>query len=117
MSFSVNSQVPAFAKGFTEIDTSATIQPIANLQLNVGHRYLNNNPFFLNSSLFVVGGYYRLDDNWGIGVQEQYEASTGILEEQRYAIYRDLTNWVASLGSDTRQPGCQRLRRHIHHNA
>jgi LPS-assembly protein len=98
MSLSVKSQVPAFAKGFTEIDTSASVQPMANLQLNVGHRYLNNNPFFLDSSLFVVGGYYRLNDNWGIGVQEQYEAATGILEEQRYTIYRDLTSWVASFG-------------------
>ena len=98
MSFSVNSQVPAFAKGFTEVDTTASVQPIANLQLNVGHRYLNNNPFFQNSSLFVVGGYYRLNDNWGVGIQEQYEATTGILEEQRYSIYRDLTSWVASFG-------------------
>lgn len=98
MSFSVNSQVPAFAEGFTEVNTYATVQPIANLQVNFGHRYLNDNPFFLDSSLFVIGGYYRLDDNWGIGVQEQYEASTGILEQQRYAIYRDLTSWVASFG-------------------
>jgi LPS-assembly protein len=98
MSFRVDSQVPAFAKGFTEVNTIATVQPIANLQVNVGHRYLNDNPFFLDSSLFVFGGYYRFDDNWGIGVQEQYEASTGILEQQRYAIYRDLTSWVASLG-------------------
>jgi LPS-assembly protein len=98
VSFSVNSQVPAFAKGFTEVNTTATIQPIANLQLSVGHRYLNDNPFFADSSLFVVGGYYRLDDNWGVGVQEQYEAATGILEQQRYSIYRDLTSWVASFG-------------------
>jgi LPS-assembly protein len=98
MSFRIDSQVPAFAKGFTEVNTYATVQPIANLQVNFGHRYLNDNPFFLDSSLFVFGGYYRLDDNWGIGVQEQYEASTGILEQQRYAIYRDLTSWVASLG-------------------
>ncbi len=98
MSFTVSSQVPAFAKGFTEVNTTASVQPIANLQLNVGHRYLNNNPFFQNSSLFVVGGYYRLNDNWGVGIQEQYEATTGILEEQRYSIYRDLTSWVASFG-------------------
>ena len=98
MSFSVNSQVPAFAKGFTEIDTVTSVQPISNLQLNVGHRYLNSNPFFQNSSLFLVGGYYRLNDNWGVGVQEQYEATTGILEQQRYAVYRDLTSWVASFG-------------------
>jgi lipopolysaccharide export system protein LptA len=98
MSFSVNSQLPAFAKGFTEVDTLATVQPMANLQLTVGHRYLNGNPFFVDSSLFVVGGYYRLNDNWGVGVQEQYEGATGILEQQRYAIYRDLTSWVASFG-------------------
>lgn len=105
MSFSVNSQVPAFAKGFTEVDTTATVQPIANLQLNFSHRYLNDNPFFANSSLFVVGGYCRLGDNWGIGVQEQYEAATSTLEEQRYAIYRDLTSWVASFGGIIRDNG------------
>src|SRR6266487_4006014 len=62
VSFAVNSQVPAFAKGFTEVNTIASVQPIANLQLSVGHRYLNDNPFFQNSSLFVVGGYYRIND-------------------------------------------------------
>ena len=98
MSFSVNSQVPAFAKGFTEVDTIANVQPMANLQLSVAHRYLNGNPFFQDSSLFVVGGYYRINDNWGVGVQEQYEGETGILEQQRYAIYRDLSSWVASFG-------------------
>ena len=103
VSFSVNSQVPAFAKGFTEVDTLANVQPLANLQVSVGHRYLNDNPFFQNSSLFLVGGYYRIDDNWGVGVQEQYEATTGILEQQRYAIYRDLSSWVASLGAVIRE--------------
>ena len=98
MSFSINSQVPAFNKGFTEVDTYANVQPLANLQVNFGHRYLNDNPFFQNSSLFVVGGYYRINDNWGVGVQEQYEAATSTLEEQRYSIYRDLTSWVASFG-------------------
>jgi lipopolysaccharide export system protein LptA len=98
MSFSINSQVPAFAKGFTEVNTLATVQPLANLQLTVGHRYLNSNPFFDNSSLFVVGGYCRINDNWGVGVQEQYEATTSTLEEQRYSVYRDLTSWVASFG-------------------
>src|SRR5207237_8952694 len=67
-----------------------------------GHRYLNDNPFFDNSSLFVVGGYYRLNDNWGGGIEEQYEAATDTLEQQRYAIYRDLTSWVASFGGAIR---------------
>jgi LPS-assembly protein len=101
-SLRVDSQIPAFEKGFTEVNTTVSVQALANLQLSVGNRYLHNNPFFDNSNLFVVGGYYRFGDNWGIGFQEQYEASTGILEQQRYAVYRDLTNWVASLGAVVR---------------
>src|SRR5207244_447640 len=83
----IDSQVPAFDKGFTEVNTTVAVQPMANLQLNVGHRYLNNNPFFQNSSLFTFGGYYRINDNWGFAVQEQYEATSGLLEQQRYAVY------------------------------
>jgi lipopolysaccharide export system protein LptA len=105
MSLVVNSQLPAFDKGFTEINTNIIVQPVANLQVSVGHRYLNSDPFFQNSSLFVVGGYYRLDENWGIGAQEQYEATSNILEEQRYSIYRDLTSWVASFGAVVRDNG------------
>ncbi len=98
----INSQIPAFDRGFTAVNTSLAFQPVSSLQVSLGHRYLNNNPFFQNSSLFVVGGYYRLDDNWGVGFQEQYEAETGTLEQQRYAVYRDLTNWVASFGAIVR---------------
>jgi LPS-assembly protein len=98
-SLAVDSQVPAFNKGFTEVNTTLSVQPVANLEVSVGHRYLNSNPFFDNSSLFVVGGYYRLNDNWGVGFQEQYEGTTKIFEQQRYSVYRDLTNWVASFGA------------------
>src|SRR3984893_5103795 len=104
----VNSQVPAFDKGFTEVNTNIVFQPAASLEVSAGHRYLNTNPFFPHSSLFVVGGYYRLNDNWGVGVQEQYEAATGVLEQQRYSVYRDLTSWVASLGAVIRDNGDKR---------
>jgi lipopolysaccharide export system protein LptA len=105
MSFGISSQVPVFEKGFTEINTNVTVQPIANLQLSFAHRYLNQNPFFDNSSLYVFGGYYRIDGNWGIGFSEQYEGTTGVLEQQRYSVYRDLTSWVASVGAIIRDNG------------
>ncbi len=101
-SLSIDSQIPAFSSGFTEVNTTIAVQPIANLQISASHRYLNDNPFFEHSSLFVVGGYYRMNDNWGFGFQEQYEGTVGIFQEQRYAIYRDLTNWVASFGAVVR---------------
>jgi LPS-assembly protein len=105
MSFGISAQVPAFDKGFTEVNTNVNIQPISNLQITFAHRYLNQAPFFDNSSLFVFGGYYRINDNWGIGVYEQYEGTTRILEQQRYSIYRDLTSWVASVGAIIRDNG------------
>lgn len=105
MAFGISSQIPVFEKGFTEVNTNISVQPIPNLQLSFGHRYLNANPFFDNSSLFVFGGYYRIDDNWGVGVYEQYEGTTGVLEQQRYSIYRDLTSWVASVGAIIRDNG------------
>lgn len=105
MSFGISSQVPVFEKGFTEVNTNLSVQPIANLQLSFAHRYLNANPFFNNSSLYVFGGYYRINDNWGIGFSEQYEGTTGVLEQQRYSIYRDLTSWVASFGAIIRDNG------------
>ena len=105
MAFGVSSQVPVFEKGFTEVNTNVTVQPIPNLQVSFAHRYLNANPFFDNSSLYVFGGYYRIDDNWGVGFSEQYEGTTGVLEQQRYSIYRDLTSWVASVGAIIRDNG------------
>ena len=104
-SFGVSSQVPVFEKGFTEINTNINVQPVANLQISFAHRYLNQNPFFDNSSLYVFSGYYRINDNWGVGVSEQYEGTTGVLEQQRYSIYRDLTSWVASVGAIIRDNG------------
>ena len=105
VTLTVGSQLPLFDKGFTEVNTGVTVQPIANLSVSVSHRYLNNNPFFPDSSEYVIGGYYRINDNWGVGVSEQYEAATGVLEQQRYSVYRDLTSWVASVGAVVRDNG------------
>jgi hypothetical protein len=103
--FGISSQVPIFEKGFTEVNTNVSIQPISRLSVAFGHRYLSPNPFFDNSSLYTVSGYYRIDDNWGVGMAQQYEGTTGVLEQQRYSIYRDLTSWVASVGAIIRDNG------------
>ena len=87
------------------MNTSINFKPTANTVLTLGHRYLNDNPFFLDSSLFTLGGYYRINDNWGVGFLELYEADTNIIEQQRYSVYRDLTSWVASLGAIIRDNG------------
>ena len=85
--------------------------PTSNLDVTVSHRYLDNNPFFANSSLLRFNLYYRLDDNWGAGFTERYEFADHILQAQSYTIYRDLTSFVASLGlTVARQQWRERLR-------
>ncbi|HEY3662985.1 MAG TPA: LPS assembly protein LptD [Chthoniobacterales bacterium] len=101
----IESQLPLLDQGFKEINTSINFKPTANTQLTLGHRYLNGNPYFVDSSLFTVSGYYRINDNWGVGFLEQYEANTNIVEQQRYSVYRDLTSWVGSLGAIIRNNG------------
>src|SRR5439155_736249 len=49
-SLTIDSQIPAFNTGFTEVNTSVAVQPVSNLELGFGHRYLNDNPFFRHSS-------------------------------------------------------------------
>ena len=41
---------------------------------------------------------FELTTTGALPFQEQYEGATDTLQEQRYAVYRDLTSWVASFG-------------------
>lgn len=114
MSLGISAELPLISSGFTEVNTNVHLQPIAALQLDLSHRFLDDNPraadttsagFFDNSSLYAGSLYYRINDNWGVGAYARYEAVTHTLEEQRYSVYRDLTSWVASIGGIIRDNG------------
>jgi LPS-assembly protein len=104
-SLSISSQLPLLANGFTEINTDLRFQPVSSVVLTLSHRYLRDAPFFNDSSLYSIAGYYRLNENWGVGAYGRYEGQTGFVEEQRYSVYRDLTSWVASMGAIIRNNG------------
>ncbi len=99
-----DSQLPLFngKRGFTEVDSAVQFMPTSKLDVTVSHRYLDNNPYFANSSLLRLNMYYRLDENWGAGFSERYEFAAHQLQAQSYTIYRDLTSFVASLGLTVR---------------
>ena len=98
----VDSQLPVLADGFSEINTNITFMPSKDMTVSMGHRYLQDNPFFTNSSLVTLSAYYQLDPNWAFSLNEQYELEDSVLESQRYTIYRDLTSWIASLSAVVR---------------
>ncbi len=105
VSFQLDSQVPVFDDGFTEINTSTSFMVNSNVRLSVGHRYIEGNNQFPDSSLLNFGGYFRLGENWGVSFAESYELDDSTLENQRYELHRDLSSWVASLGVLVRDNG------------
>ncbi len=98
VNLTIDSQLPLLNPhtGFTEVDTALNFLPTSNVELTISHRYLNDNPFFLNSSLLGFTAFVRLNDNWAVSAAERYEFADSTLEAQSYTIYRDLTSFVAS---------------------
>jgi len=76
-----------------------------NVTLSVGQRYLEGSDQFADSNLATIGGYVRVNDNWGFSFAERYEFADSTLESQTYQIHRDLSSWVASLGVNVRDNG------------
>lgn len=94
----VDSQIPVSSKGFTEVNATLNFVICPNMKIDVGDRYIHNNPFFDNSNFITFGTYIRINDDWGFSAQEQYEMHDHTLEYQSYQIHRDLSSWTAALG-------------------
>ena len=101
--FNMDTQLPLVRTGFTQVNTDVHFLASDDLSFTVGHRYLDSNPFFLNSSNLRVGAYYRVNDNWALSFMDQYEFSDSTLQSQSYEIHRDLSSWIASLGFTVRE--------------
>src|SRR5579862_251651 len=101
----IDSQTPLLKTGFTEVNTAFSFFFNPNLQTSIGHRYIDGNPYFVNSSDLTFGAYWRLTDNWALSMNDEYEFATGTLENQQYEIHRDLSSWTSSLGVYVRNNG------------
>jgi hypothetical protein len=101
----VDSQIPLLNKGFWEINTSADWLVNSNIEVRIGYQYLQSNPFLQDVSEVSFYSYLRLNDNWGFSIFEDYAFKTGLLNQQTYAIHRDLSSWVAALGLNIRNNG------------
>jgi LPS-assembly protein len=60
--------------------------------LRSGFDGFTQNDNFITSTLF-----YRVNDNWGLRTQHDFNAADGRLQEQDYSIYRDLRSWTCAL--------------------
>lgn len=100
LSFFADTQLPVVSDeaNFTEANYGVTFLPAATLSITLGHQFITDHPFFENSSLVYSRIYTRLNENWGFSMNHVYEMDDSTLEYQSYALHRDLSSWVASLG-------------------
>jgi hypothetical protein len=99
----VTAQVPTGGdSSFTELNTRAVFMPTEYLDLSIGHRFLQDHPFFQDSNLIDFGAYARVSENWGLSMYQRFEAADSTLELQQYSVHRDLSSWIASLGAIVR---------------
>ncbi|MEI8311028.1 MAG: LPS assembly protein LptD [Verrucomicrobiota bacterium] len=101
-SLAIASQLPVTSQGFTEVDTWLNFMPTRDWSLNIGHRYIDGNPFFSDNSQLNFSTYWRMNDHWAFSLYEQYEFVSKVLQYQRYMIHRDLSSWIASFGAEIR---------------
>jgi LPS-assembly protein len=104
LSFWMDWQMPLqSAQGsFTELNQGITFMPGKNVQMTLGHQYVSDSPFFVDSSLIFSRIYARLTDNWGFSMNHIFEMDDGTMEFQSYSVSRDLSSWVASVGAMVR---------------
>lgn len=87
-----------------------TIQPNDTWSWGIGHLYvrddfsatptaLQQGNSFITSTLF-----FRMNENWGLRAQHQYEVREEWLQQQTYSLYRDFRNWTAALSFRVRDP-------------
>lgn len=78
-----------------------TFSPDDRWSWGIGHLYMRQAIWgggawpendFLSSTFF-----YRLNDNWGLRAQHDFNIQTGKLQQQYYSIYRDLRSWTAAV--------------------
>jgi len=95
-----NSQVPVFGQetDYTEVTSGLTFLPVKNFQFTIGHYFLDDHPFFIDSNLVSLSTYTRLGENWGFSTSHRFEAVDNTLEIQQYQVHRDLSAWTASVG-------------------
>jgi len=102
---SVDSQIPLLNPGFWQISTFFDWLVNPNIELRIGHTYLQSNPFFQDASEVTFYSYLRLNDNWGFSIYENYDFKAGILNQQTYTLHRDLSSWVGALGLNIKNNG------------
>lgn len=103
MDLQVDSQLPMVDSGYSEFNTASTFQVHRDVSFSFGNRYVAGHPIFQTSNLLNGGASFRVNDNWSMSFEENFEAVTSQMRFQRYTVNRDLRSWVAALSLVVRE--------------
>jgi LPS-assembly protein len=100
LAFGLETQFPIAAggSGFNEFATYLRYLPTPDLEFTLGYRWLEGHPTLQDSNRIDLRSYARINENWGVGMQQVVELDDSTLEVQQYTLHRDLGNWVAGVG-------------------
>lgn len=71
----------------------------------VGHEYTRRGFVDNGDNLISSTMFFRLNDNWGLRTQHDFNAMDGRLQQQFYTVYRDMRSWTAALTFRVRDDG------------
>ncbi len=110
LSLGMQTQFPIYASGsgFNEFATNLRYLPMPDLEFTLGYRWLRGNPALPDSNHIDLHTYARINENWGVGMQQTVEMDDHTFEVQQYTLHRDLGNWVAALGLTRRDNRIQK---------
>ena len=77
-----------------------TFTPNERWSWGLGHWYLRGGLLGNNvggENYFTSTFFYRLNDNWGLRLEHDFNAADGRLQQQFYSLYRDFRSWTGAL--------------------
>ncbi|HUB66820.1 MAG TPA: hypothetical protein VL981_04980 [Candidatus Methylacidiphilales bacterium] len=97
LQFNSQSALDITGHSYNQIDNNVVWSPDPSVKATLGYHYINHSLIFDHSNTTILDLFYRLNEHWQFEGQEQFEATTGRLQNQQYTIYRDLDAWQLAL--------------------
>jgi LPS-assembly protein len=82
-----------------------TFMPNDRWSWGIGHWYLRNGFLDTGANFITSTIFYRLNDNWGLRAEHDFDAQSGRLQGQFYSVYRDFRSWTGALTFRTQDNG------------
>jgi LPS-assembly protein len=97
LQFTSQSSLALTGNSYNQVNNSVTWAPDPSLKLTGGYQYINHSSVFADSNTVSMDIFYRMNEHWQMEALEQFEATTGRLQNQQYTVYRDLDSWLLAL--------------------